>query len=74
MADTSIRVSHETKQRLELHKRDDESYDDVIRRLAESDKWAGFGVLGEDSGVRSGMKQLREEMRSTTADRVEEME
>jgi len=74
MSDTSIRVSNETKQRLELHKRDDESYDDVIRRLTEDDKWAGFGALGENPNIREGMERVREETRSGMSDRIEEME
>lgn len=65
MGDTSIRVSDETRDKLNLHKREGESYDDVIRRLASSDKWAGFGVLSEtDQDTRAGMDRMREEMRS----------
>jgi len=73
MSDTSIRVSNETKQRLELHKRDDESYDEVIQRLTADDKWAGFGALGEDSNIREGMERMREETRSGMAERIEEL-
>jgi predicted CopG family antitoxin len=73
MNDTSIRVSNETKQRLELHKREDESYDEVIRRLTEDDKWAGFGALA-DSDIRSGMETMRERTRSGMDERIEDME
>ena len=73
MSDTSIRVSNETKQRLELHKRDGESYDDVIHRLTEDDKWAGFGALG-DSNIRSGMETMREQTRSGVDERIGDME
>jgi predicted CopG family antitoxin len=70
MGDTSIRVSDEAKRRLDLYKRDDESYEDVILRLTERDKWAGFGVLSDTgTDTREGMEKMREEMREgTTAD------
>lgn len=75
MADTSIRVSEETKARLDLHKRKGESYDDVIRRLTERDKWAGFGALSEtETGTATAMQRVREEMREGMADDVEESE
>jgi len=70
MGDTSIRVSDEAKRRLDLYKRDDESYEDVILRLTERDKWAGFGVLSDtETDTREGIERMREEMREgTTAD------
>ena len=73
MSDTSIRVSEEAKARLDLHKRENESYEDVILRLTERDKWTGFGAL-PDSGaeVREGMNRIREEMRDGTTDDIEE--
>ncbi|MFC6756702.1 antitoxin VapB family protein [Halomicroarcula sp. GCM10025894] len=46
MSGTTIRLSEEAKERLTLLKRKGESYEDVIMRLTETDKWAGFGVLG----------------------------
>lgn len=65
MGDTSIRVSDETKHRLKLYKRDEESFDDVIMRLTQRDKWAGFGVLsGTETETRNGMDTMREEMRN----------
>jgi len=65
MSDTSIRVSDETKRRLDLYKREDESYEDVIRRLTERDRWAGFGVLAETGAdTRDGMERMRAEMRA----------
>ncbi|ELZ12079.1 sugar metabolism cluster protein [Natrinema mahii] len=73
MGDTSIRVSDEAKDRLDLHKREDESYEDVILRLTEGDKWAGFGVLSEtDTETRAGLETMREELRAGTRDRIEE--
>lgn len=72
MSDTSIRVSDETKDRLDLFKREGESYEDVILRLTERNKWAGFGVLS-DTGTetREGMRRVREEMREGTSHDIE---
>ena len=71
MGDTSIRVSTEAKERLDLLKREGESYEDVIMRLTESDKWVGFGALSEtETDTRSGMERMREEMRDKMAEDV----
>ncbi|MXR50400.1 sugar metabolism cluster protein [Halovenus sp. WSH3] len=75
MADTSIRVSDEAKQRLDLYKREDESYEDVILRLTERDKWAGFGLLSEtDTDTRDAMNGIRAEMRETVDSDIGELE
>lgn len=72
MNSTSIRVSEETKKRLDLYKRENESYEDVIRRLTERDKWAGFGVLSDEpSDTRTGMQELHQAMREGMATDVE---
>ena len=69
MGDTSIRVSDEAKRRLDLYKREGESYEEVILRLTERDKWAGFGAFSDTSGeTREGMAKVRAEMR----DRIED--
>ncbi len=75
MGDTSIRVSDEAKQRLDLYKREGESYEDVIIRLTERDKWAGFGVLSEtDTDTREAMDTVREKMRGNVEDDIDELE
>lgn len=75
MGDTSIRVSDEAKDRLDLYKREGESYEDVIMRLTERDKWVGFGALSDTDGeTRTGMNTIREEMRSGTTDRIADSE
>jgi predicted CopG family antitoxin len=64
MGDTSIRLSETAKSRLDLFKREGESYDDVILRLTSRDKWAGFGVAsGDPERSREGLREIREEMR-----------
>ncbi|MFC7058398.1 DUF7557 family protein [Halovenus salina] len=72
MGSTSIRVSDETKDRLDLFKREDESYEDVILRLTERDKWTGFGVLSDAAAdTDEGMDNIREELRTGTTDDIE---
>jgi len=72
VTDTTIRVSKETKRQLELLKREGESYEDVIQRLAASDKWAGFGALADAEGsLREGTDAIRREMREQMDARVE---
>lgn len=73
--DTSIRLSRDAKERLDLHKRDDESYNDVILRLASTDRWAGFGVAsGDPEAAREGMAELRDSMRESIDRDVEPTE
>ncbi len=60
---TSIRVSDETKRKLEAIKRDDESYDDLLDRLAtferpmEAGVWAGSSKAAH---ARDAIKRTRE--------------
>ena len=71
MSDTSIRLSEEAKARLDLHKRPDESYNDVILRLTTGDKWAGFGVAaGDPAQAREGMTKIRERMRNDLSEDI----
>jgi len=73
MGDTSIRVSEEAKQRLDLYKREGESYEDAIIRLTERDQWAGFGALGDtDTETRAGLNRMRERMRAGVAEDIED--
>lgn len=73
MSDTSIRISQATKRRLDLFKRDGESYEDVIIRLTERDKWAGFGALaGTETDTRTGMHRLRDAMRAGMTEDIED--
>jgi len=71
MGSTSIRVSDEAKQRLELEKRENESFEDVILRLTSTDKWRGFGALADEAeDTREGMQQMRREMRDGVGDDI----
>lgn len=72
MADTSIRVSDEAKRRLDLFKREGDSYEDVIMRLTERDQWAGFGVLADTATeTREGMDKMRNNLRSGMGEDIE---
>jgi predicted CopG family antitoxin len=68
---TSIRISDETKRKLEALKRDGESFDDLLSRIAvdrtEKDvrELAGFG----DEGLAEHMKQKREELNESFEER-----
>lgn len=74
MGNTTIRLSDEAKARLDLHKREGESYDDVILRLASRDKWSGFGVAsGDPETARRGIEATRTEMREGMDEDIEEM-
>lgn len=73
MSDTSIRLTATTKKRLELLKREGESYDDVIRRLTARDKWAGFGIAsGDPDAAREGVAEIHRSMRRRMEGDVEE--
>ncbi|WP_436910018.1 DUF7557 family protein [Halosimplex marinum] len=61
---TSIRISDETKQKLEAIKREGESFDDLLDRLARSDRdvreMAGFGPEGIDEHMESKRTELND--------------
>lgn len=70
---TSIRLSDEAKSRLDMFKREDESYSDVIIRLTSATKWSGFGIAsGDPAESRNGMDAIREGMRGRMDQHVEE--
>jgi len=72
MSDTSIRVSDETKRRLELEKREGESFDDVLRRLTASNRWSGFGVLADEGpDTKEGLERMRRDLRRGFGDDID---
>lgn len=66
---TSIRISEETKQKLEVVKREDETFDELISRLATTEKdieeLGGFA----DDGVVKDMGRAREELNDSLEQR-----
>lgn len=61
MSSTTIRLSEETKHRLDALKREGESYEEVIRRLTERDRWETFGMVSETDPdtARDGLDEIR---------------
>ncbi|WP_336135335.1 DUF7557 family protein [Natronomonas amylolytica] len=50
---TSIRVSDDTKEMLEQLKREDETFDELLERLAQSEKPINIGAWSEDQADRA---------------------
>ncbi|MFC7140346.1 hypothetical protein ACFQMA_10970 [Halosimplex aquaticum] len=66
---SSIRISNETKRKLELVKREDETYDELLARLATTEKdieeRGGFA----DDGVVEDMARARKDLNESLKDR-----
>lgn len=71
---TSICISERAKQKLETLKRDDETFDELLDRLARTEKdveaLAGFA----DENVGEGMEDARERLDDSLEERVDRME
>ncbi|MFB6151464.1 MAG: antitoxin VapB family protein [Haloarculaceae archaeon] len=66
---TSIRISDETKQKLELLKRDDETFDDLLDRLARTEKdIEEMGGFAEDDVVEE-VSRTRDELNESLDER-----
>jgi len=50
---TSIRVSDDTKEMLERLKREDETFDELLERLAQHEKPINIGAWSEDQADRA---------------------
>jgi predicted CopG family antitoxin len=59
---TSIRVSDDTKQMLERLKREDETFDELLERLAQSEKPINIGAWSETEAesARDAVTRSRE--------------
>lgn len=59
---TSIRVSDTTKRMLESLKREEETFDDLLKRLAQSEKPIDIGAWSEKEAdkAREAVKRSRE--------------
>jgi predicted CopG family antitoxin len=71
---SSIRISDETKRKLELLKGDDETYDELLARLATTEKdiekLGGFA----DDGVVEDMARAREDLNEALQNRSNQQE
>jgi predicted CopG family antitoxin len=76
MATKSLTITEDAYERLKSHKRDEESFSEVIERLtgADEDIWKGFGAY-PDSAERAEerIEQHRREYREDTAERHDEL-
>jgi len=69
---SSIRISDETKRKLELVKRDDETYDELLSRLATTEKdIKERGGFADDSVVED-MARTRDEMNESLENRSDQ--
>lgn len=70
---TSIRISEQTKRKLEALKGDEETFDQLLDRLARTEKdveeLAGFA----DEPVEEAMDQARQELNDGLQERTEQM-
>ena len=59
---TSIRVSDDTKEMLERLKREDETFDELLERLAQNEKPINIGVWSEERAdhAREAVERSRE--------------
>lgn len=75
MGTKSITITEEAYERLRAHKRPDESFTDVINRLAgsEDDPLKGFGLLAGEID-RDGYDRRREEFDEAFARRRRDLE
>ncbi len=78
VADEQIRVSKSVKRRIEQHRREGESYNDVLERLlAEDDAgdfYDGFGGWSDDDAdrVRERRQEAKEKRKRRTKKRAED--
>jgi len=72
----SIRLSEEAYERLAAHKRDDETFSDVVLRLAGERSLLDLaGILSDEEAdaVRDAVAERRERRRSGLEERAEEL-
>jgi len=71
-ANEQIRVSERVKKKLDRHRRESESYNDVLERLleegTEADFYDGFGMLSDEEA--DWIRDKRAEARESQKDRM----
>lgn len=75
-ADEQIRVSDRVKRELDRHRREGESYNDVIERLlgehTEGDFYEGFGILSDEAA--DWIEERREAAKEQRKDRMRQLD
>jgi predicted CopG family antitoxin len=62
---TSIRISESTKEKIDRLKREDETFDELINRLATEEERINFGAWSDDD-LERGMECIREHREQTS--------
>lgn len=72
MSSKNITLTEEAYERLHAHKREDESFTDVVLRLtgAEIDPMEGFGAMEDVDGFREAVEETRATLDSDLRERA----
>jgi predicted CopG family antitoxin len=72
MGSKNVTLTEEAYERLRAHKREDESFTDVVLRLtdAESDPMDGFGAMEDVDGFREAVEETRAELDADLRERA----
>ena len=73
MSSKNITITEEAYERLRAHKRDDESFTDVVLRLtgAEVDPMNGFGAMKDADGFREAVEETRADLDTDLRERAD---
>lgn len=75
---SSIRISEETKRKLEARKREGESFDDLLARLARTEKdveeMGGWLTDNEADGLAEHVQQKRAELNEALEERKDRVD
>ncbi|SIR72493.1 Predicted antitoxin, CopG family [Haladaptatus litoreus] len=77
MSSKNITLKEEAYESLKAHKRDDESFSDVVLRLSGKNKdiWKGFGMLSDEEAdaVRGHVEDVRDQIDEDFTERRDEL-
>ena len=77
MSSKNITLKEEAYESLKAHKRDDESFSDVVLRLSGKNKdiWKGFGMLSDEEAdaVRGHVEDVRDQIDEDFTERQDEL-
>ena len=77
MSSKNITLKEEAYESLKVHKRDDESFSDVVLRLSGKNKdiWKGFGMLSDEEAdaVRGHVEDVRDQIDEDFTERRDEL-
>lgn len=77
MSSKNITLKEEAYESLKAHKRDDESFSDVVLRLSGKNKdiWKGFGMLSDEEAdaLRGHVEDVRNQIDEDFTERRDEL-